>query len=82
MEQTGPFSSAYALSGDSTIDTKIGEKKLNSGMMVKLLASDLISPSSDLSSWMTRIDGSVMNMAIFVRNNGKVLVDTAALSLS
>ena len=82
VEQTGPFSSAYALSGDITIDTKIGEKKLNSGMTVKLLASDLISPSWNIDSWMTRIDGSVMNMPIFVRNDGKNLLETAALSLS
>lgn len=71
VEQTGPFSNAYSIAGSITIETKVGSTAIPTWNSVKLLASDLINPSVDLTSWITGIDGSIIELPIFWRNNGK-----------
>ena len=74
------YSSVYAIVWDARISTSAGEYTLKAGNRIMVSASDLANPGLQLSSLVWGIDESIATNALFVRNDGKRLLNQLTAS--
>ncbi len=78
LEQTNQiYSTVYAIVWDLDVSTRIGSYKLKSGNRMMISASDIASPGIELSNLVWGIDESIANNSLFIKNNGKKLLNSA-----
>ncbi|MBX9809843.1 hypothetical protein K2X92_05625 [Candidatus Gracilibacteria bacterium] len=76
------YSTVYALKGDITISTSVGDHTLKSGNRIMVSASDLANPGLQLVGLTGVIDESITLTPLFIRNNGQNLLLRPTNSLS
>lgn len=74
------YSTVYAITWDTQISTSIGEYTLKAGNRIMISASDLANPGLQLSTLVGGIDESIVESPLFVRNDGKNLLNNLIAS--
>ncbi|MBC7504029.1 hypothetical protein H7169_03580 [Candidatus Gracilibacteria bacterium] len=69
------YSTVYALKGDAEITTSVGIYILKAGNRIMVSASDLANPGLKLATLVGDIDESILESPLFIKNNGKSLLN-------
>ncbi len=69
------YSTVYAIVWDTYISTSVGDYTLKAGNRIMVSASDLANPGLQLSTLVGGIDESILESPLFVRNDGKKLLN-------
>jgi hypothetical protein len=76
------YSSVYAIAWESRIRTSVWEYILKAGTRIMISASDLANPGIQLSSLVGDIDESISTNPLFVRNNGRDILNQLSKNIS